>query len=182
MDLKLENEKLKQENKLLKINPKTVNNNCNNTLNNNCNNNIIINNFFDNSNDEKLFEKLSNKDNLKLLNKLSYDELVSVMLQKIYFNDENPENKNILCTNLQSKICDVFTENSFQKVCKKKAYGIVSDKVSFIIHDLGENYSDKLNKKGQKNNLLSVDSLDIPEEYYDKINIELYNNTKKLLI
>ena len=172
---------VKQELKQIN-NIKTINNNNNNNNNNNTTNNIVINNFFDNSNDQKIYERLSNKTNLKLLNKLSYDDLISVMLQKIYFDEEHPENRNISCTNLQSKLCDVFTNNTFKKVCKKKAYEIISDKVSFAIQDLGENYEDKLNYKGKKNNYLSIENLSNPLEKYDVINAELYNNTKQMNI
>ena len=174
-NLELEIIELKKEIKEIKEvkNTKIINNNT-------TNNNIIINNFFDDSNDEKLFARLSNKQNLKLLNKLPYNKLLPIFLQKIYFDKDHPENINILCTNLQSKLCDVYINDSYKKVNKKEAYEIVSDKLSFVIQDLGETYNDNLNHKGKQNNFLSIENLSNPLEHYDTINVELYNNTKNI--
>jgi len=155
----------------------------NNTISNsNINsNNIIINNFFDTEND-KIFDRLNNKKIIKYLNNKSYSNLLSLLCKQIYFNDKFPEDKNIKCTNLQSKLCDVFVDDSFKKMQKKKAYEHLTDKMAFLIQDLSDENKEKINNKGHKNLNLTYQTLDNPEQHYDNINLELYNNTKNLNI
>ena len=155
----------------------------NNTISNsNINsNNIIINNFFDTEND-KIFDRLNNKKIIKYLNNKSYSNLLSLLCKQIYFNDKFPEDKNIKCTNLQSKLCDVFVDDSFKKMHKKKAYEHLTDKMAFIIQDLGDENKEKINNKGKKNINLTQETLDNPEQHYDTINLELYNNSKNMNI
>jgi hypothetical protein len=155
----------------------------NNTISNsNINsNNIIINNFFDTKN-ENIFNRLNNKKIIKYLNNKSYSNLLSLLCKQIYFNDKFPEDKNIKCTNLQSKLCDVFVDDSFKKMHKKKAYEHLTDKMAFIIQDLGDENKEKINNKGKKNINLTQETLDNPEQHYDTINLELYNNSKNMNI
>ena len=155
----------------------------NNTISNsNINsNNIIINNFFDTEND-KIFDRLNNKKIIKYLNNKSYSNLLSLLCKQIYFNDKFPEDKNIKCTNLQSKLCDVFVDDTFKKMQKKKAYEHLTDKMAFLIQDIGNENNKKINNKGKKNIKLTNETLDNPEQHYDTINLELYNNTKNMNI
>jgi len=156
-------------------------NNTNNGNINSNNTNIIINNFFDNEN-EKIFDRLNNKKIIKYLNNKSYSNLLSLLCKQIYFNDKFPEDKNIKCTNLQSKLCDVFVDDSFKKMQKKKAYEHLTDKMAFLIQDIGNENKEKIKIKGHKNLNLTYNTLDNPEQHYETINIELYNNTKNMNI
>ena len=177
-----EKKRLEKENKELKYKLKQITSNTisNSNINSNNTNNIIINNFFDKDND--LFTRINNKKNLKLLNNKSYDQLLGLLCKQIYFNDKYPEDKNIKCTNLQSKLCDVYVDDSFKKMPKKDAYEHISDKIAFLIQDLGETNKEKIKNKGESNIKTTNIVLDNPEEKYDNINIELYNNTKNLNI
>ena len=65
---------------------------------------------------------------------------------------------------------------------KKDAYEHISDKIAFLIQDLGETNKEKLKNKGEINIKTINTVLDNPEEKYDNINLELYNNTKNLNI
>ena len=188
LDLEKENKKLKYE--LSKLKNKKLNTTINNinkgtinkgTINKGTINNITINQFFDTEN-ENIFDRLNNKKILKYLNSKSYDNLLSLLCKQIYFNDKFPEDKNIKCTNLQSKLCDVFVDDSFKKMQKKKAYEHLTDKMVFLIQDLGDENKEKINNKGHKNLNLTYQTLDNPEQHYDNINLELYNNTKNLNI
>ena len=188
LDLEKENKKLKYE--LSKLKNKKLNTTINNinkgtinkgTINKGTINNITINQFFDTEN-ENIFDRLNNKKILKYLNSKSYDNLLSLLCKQIYFNDKFPEDKNIKCTNLQSKLCDVFIDDSFKKMQKKKAYEHLTDKMVFLIQDLGDENKEKINNKGHKNLNLTQETLDNPEQHYDTINLELYNNTKNMNI
>ena len=178
--LKKNNKIIKLENeikKIKKINNSTINNTITNSMiNSNNTNNLVINNFFEYNKD--VYDKLNNKQNLKHINNKSFDNLLSEFCKLMYFNDKIPENKNIKCTNLQSKNCDVFIEDSFKKVSKKEAYEFVSERLALLIQDIGEENKYKINLKGEKNINLSLDTLDNPNMHYEKINNEIYNNTK----
>jgi hypothetical protein len=65
---------------------------------------------------------------------------------------------------------------------KKKAYEHLTDKMAFIIQDLGDENKEKINNKGYKNINLTQKTLDNPEQHYDTINLELYNNSKNMNI
>jgi hypothetical protein len=156
--LDLENENKKMNTTINNINKGTINKG---TINKGTINNITINQFFDTEN-ENIFDRLNNKKILK------------------YLNDKFPEDKNIKCTNLQSKLCDVFVDDSFKKMHKKKAYEHLTDKMAFLIQELGNENKEKIKIKGHKNLNLTYNTLDNPEQHYDNINLELYNNTKKL--
>ena len=182
-ELENENKKLKQE--ILELKNEKLNTTINNinkgTINKGIINNITINQFFD-TNNENILNRLNNKKILKYLNSKSYDNLLSLLCKQIYFNDKFPEDKNIKCTNLQSKLCDVFVDDSFKKMQKKKAYEHLTDKMAFLIQDLGDENKEKINNKGHKNLNLTQETLDNPEQHYDTINLELYNNTKNMNI
>ena len=166
--LDLENESKKMNTTVNNINKGTINN-------------ITINQFFDTEN-ENIFDRLNNKKILKYLNSKSYDNLLSLLCKQIYFNDKFPEDKNIKCTNLQSKLCDVFVDDSFKKMQKKKAYEHLTDKMAFLIQDIGVENKEKINNKGKKNIKLTNETLDNPEQHYETINLELYNNSKNMNI
>ena len=174
-----ENKKLKKEIIRLKNkDQKIITNNINKgTINNGTINNITINQFFDTEN-EKILNRLNNKKMIKYLNNKSYNNLLLLLCKQIYFNDKFPEDNNIKCTNLQSKLCDVFVDDSFKKMPKAKAYEHITDKMAFLIQDIGDENKEKINNKGHKNINLTQETLDNPEKHYETINLELYNNTK----
>mgnify|MGYP000926487724 FL=1 len=95
-----------------KINKQLLNNNINNTTNNIINNNNTINNITNNTinnnityvkfGDEKLSEILSEREMLIILNECRLSVEKSIKLT--HFNDNRPELKNIIITNLQNNM------------------------------------------------------------------------------
>ncbi len=65
---------------------------------------------------------------------------------------------------------------------KKKAYEHLTDKMAFLIQDIGVENKEKINNKGKKNIKLTNETLDNPEQHYETINLELYNNSKNMNI
>ncbi len=106
---------------LQKINKELNNNNIiNNITNNNTNNSNNSNNTINTINNttvnikfgnENLSNLLSEKEMLKIVNKCRYSVEESIKL--VHFNDNRPEYKNVLITNLQNNIAYIFDGNKF---------------------------------------------------------------------
>ena len=144
-----------------KINKQLLNNNINNTTNNIINNNNTINNITNNTinnnityvkfGDEKLSEILSEREMLIILNECRLSVEKSIKLT--HFNDNRPELKNIIITNLQNNIGYIFNGEKFEAKPKEIILNDLFDKHLDNI----ENYiceSDILQNKIQNNVIL----------------------------
>ena len=103
---------------LQKINKELNNNNIiNNITNNNTTNNNNTINTINNTTvnikfgNEKISNLLNEKEMLKIVNKCRYSVEESIKL--VHFNDNRPEYKNILITNLRDNIAYIFDGNKF---------------------------------------------------------------------
>jgi len=119
-----------------KINKQLLNNNINNTTNNIINNNNTINNITNNTinnnityvkfGDEKLSEILSEREMLIILNECRLSVEKSIKLT--HFNDNRPELKNIIITNLQNNIGYIFNGEKFEAKPKEIILNDLFDK------------------------------------------------------
>ena len=180
--------KLEKEIELLKKQQQNhiVNNNCNNTINNtnNTNNtinnntyNITLNNYkkedIDYITDEILY-KLIKSPGSSLLNIIKY----------IHFNKHHPENHNLKLNNIQSKFIDIYNNGIWEKVNKKdiieyerdNSYEIIDEYYTTSYPDK-DKYEDRF-KKFKK--AFEGEDEQILKEQYDRIELLLYNSSKRL--
>jgi len=108
---------------LQKINKQLINNTTNNNSNNNITNNTINNTTINNTvnikfGSEKLSGILNEKEMINILNncKMCVEESIKV----VHFNDDRPEFRNILITNLRDNVAYIFDGNRF--VAQNKDY------------------------------------------------------------
>ena len=137
------------------------NNNNNNTTNNNT---IIINNY-----GEENIEHLNEKYLLNLFSR-TY-RAIPLLVEKIYFDPEHPENQNIKLTNKKLPYVKIKKNNKWQFVDRKTEVLDLIDAMCFI---LSENYQN-MSLKGE--NYLNERQQDVIEKYLEK-----YRNNDKILM
>jgi hypothetical protein len=103
---------------LQKINKQLINNTTNNNTKNTINNTTINNTVNIKFGYEKLSDILNEKEMIKILNncKMCVEESIKV----VHFNDDRPEFRNILITNLRDNVAYIFDGNRF--VAQNKDY------------------------------------------------------------
>lgn len=121
-------------------NNNTTNNNNNTTNNNNINNNTINNihqhihiNAFGSENYDYLLDE--NEKLKKIIE--NKDAFMQKMIKLVHFNEDHPENHNIMMTNLQSKYVMVHNGSKFIKALKDDTFDkMIKDKRQFIVSNL----------------------------------------------
>jgi uncharacterized protein with HEPN domain len=131
---------------LQKINKQLTNNNINNgTINNNINNGTINNINIVKFGSENIKDILNEKDILKILN--SRYGAIEESIKEVHFNENRPEYRNILITNLRDNIAYVYNGNKFEAVQKNS---VISDLIEQHMNNIEvslENYKHKLPEK-----------------------------------
>jgi len=159
--MKKEIEKLKSF-KIQTQNNTTNNNNSHNITNNN--NTIIINNY-----GEENIEHLSKKYLLNLFSR-TY-KAIPLLVEKIHFDPEHPENQNIKLTNKKLPYIKIKKNDKWQFVDRKTEIIDLIDAMCFI---LSENYQN-MNLKGENN--LNQRQKNVIDKYLEKYR----NDDKKLM-
>ena len=150
----------------------TTNNNTNNNTNNHINNNshnttnntIIINNY-----GEENIEHLGKKYLLNLFGRTH--RAIPLLVEKIHFDPEHPENQNIKLPNKKLPYIKIRKNDKWQFVDRKSEIINLIDAMCFI---LSENYQN-MELKGKNN--LNQNQINVIEKYLDK-----YRNDDKELM
>ena len=126
-------------------NNNTTNNNNNTTNNNTTNNNNINNNTINNIHQhihinafgsENYDYLLGENEKLKKIIE-NKDAFMQKMIKLVHFNEDHPENHNIMMTNLQSKYVMVHNGSKFIKALKDDTFDkMIKDKRQFIVSNL----------------------------------------------
>jgi len=178
---------MKKTNKLLleqqkMINNKNTTNNTNNTItgNNNNINNIAINAF----NNTKL-DCLTNDEIYECLKTMS-DSYVKA-LEKIHFNENNPENQNIYISNLRIDTMRIFNGNLWTTTDKEEILVKICDNFTSIFDDFigyceNNNKFPKLQSKYYKYQQQITDNDEEYDKMYKKVENSIYDNSKVIKI
>lgn len=131
-------ERLKEENRRLKEQSKTMANNT--TINNTINATIII-NYLDTKTDH-LTDKTYNK---LLTDSEAVYQIIPELIKQIHFNVNKPENHNVYISNRNknNKYMQVYNNKHWESVNK-------TAEIDNIINDKENNLSDWINEKGEK--------------------------------
>ena len=109
---------------------KTINNNNNHIVNNN---NTIHINAFGSENYDYLFDE--NNVLKKIIN--GQNAFMQKFVEAVHFNEDHPENHNIVLTNLQSKHMMIYDGDQFMKVMKDKTIDqLITDKKNIILSNI----------------------------------------------
>jgi hypothetical protein len=163
-------------NKQCKIHPKTfqkinkqLNNNTNTITNSNNNNNIINNNIIIQLGREKLSEIFTKKEIINILQR-GYKSL-NYLIQHTHFNDNYPQFKNILITNLQNNLAYKYnsTTNNFDAITKDELLEEIVSERMFNINEFYEEFKDDITDRIQN----------IIQSFIDKMEDENYEETEK---
>ena len=149
-------------------NTNNTNNNTNNHINNNShnttNNTIIINNY-----GEENIDHLGKKYLLNLFGRTH--RAIPLLVEKIHFDPEHPENQNIKLPNKKLPYIKIRKNDKWQFVDRKSEIINLIDAMCFI---LSENYQN-MELKGKNN--LNQNQINVIEKYLDK-----YRNDDKELM
>ena len=181
----LENKVLLLEKKAKKSN--TIGNNINgNNINNqiNSNNNVNITNIIKLGNEE-LDSVLSNKDKLKILNKRYM--CLDYLIKHVHFNDNYPQFKNIVITNLRDNIGYKYDDISSKFIALSKDE-LLNDLINERLYDITQFYdSMKAELDPKTSNIIEtfIDSIDnekLKDNKLKDIKILIYNNRELVSI
>jgi hypothetical protein len=128
---------------LQKINKQLINNN--NINNGNINNGTINNIQIVKFGSENIKDLLNEKEIMKIFS--SWYNAIEESIKEVHFNDNRPEYRNILITNLRDNIAYVYNGNKFEAVQKNS---VISDLIEQHMNNIEvslENYKNKLPKK-----------------------------------
>ena len=166
-EIELLKSQLKETNKT-SLTTNNTNNNTNNHINNNShnttNNTIIINNY-----GEENIEHLGKKYLLNLFGRTH--RAIPLLVEKIHFDPEHPENQNIKLPNKKLPYIKIRKNDKWQFVDRKSEIINLIDAMCFI---LSENYQN-MELKGKNN--LNQNQINVIEKYLDK-----YRNDDKELM
>ena len=180
------------ENKVLLLEKKTkksstIGNNINgNNINNqiNSNNNVNITNIIKLGNEE-LDSVLSNKDKLKILNKRYM--CLDYLIKHVHFNDNYPQFKNIVITNLRDNIGYKYDDISSKFIALSKDE-LLNDLINERLYDITQFYdSMKAELDPKTSNMIEtfIDSMDnekLKDNKLKDIKILIYNNRELVSI
>ena len=109
----------------------------NNTLNN------IQNNFHIKllNHNETDYSHLSDKDYIFCMKENNF--CVKKLIEKVHFNDEKPENKNIYISNIKSSYVMLYKDNKWQIVNRKEQIDDLYEYNEILLEEWYENYKDK---------------------------------------
>jgi hypothetical protein len=171
-----------------KIHPKTlnkINKQINNTNSNNTNNtnNGTINNYIISLGKENLAEVLSKKEKLDILNNRSL--VLENLVKYIHFNENYPQFKNILITNLQNTVAHTYCTITQQFIAIDKdelVNDIISERTDDII-GFFEEFENELNDKTKQlieKFINEIDNDNYKQHKKNKIKLIMYNNRNKI--
>jgi len=181
-------EEIIKTNKLSKtknINNGSINNGSinNGSINNgSINNNNIINNITINAlGRENIIEKLTEKEKFDLLTDILFKEIPHVeLIRKIFNNDKFVEDRNTMITNLQTKTCLAYNDESKKFEAKNKSEHI--DNVIYYRHkDIRNLYKEMYDNKKIKQNARKLIE-DYIEQFDNLKNTESYKKNKEEII
>lgn len=168
--MKKESDNMKKEIEELKEKVKyKSSNNITNKSNNNITNNITNNTININNHGEENIEHLSEKYLLNLFTR-TY-RAIPLLIEKIYFDPEHPENQNIKLTNKKLPYIKIKKNNKWQFVDRRTEVIDLIDAMCFI---LSENYQN-MTIKGENN--LNERQRDVIDKYLEKYR----NDDKKFM-
>ena len=166
--LKAENEKLKLEIKLHKMNKSNIT--TNNTNNGNINNGTINNTYVKYNNIS--YDSLTKKEILEILSK--HENAIEESIKKLHFNNNIPEYNNVFITNLKDNYAYAFNGTQFNAINKTELLNELIDNhitaIYFSKYKLKPNIIDKINNLEYKINKST-------EKYTDENN-KVYKNYK----
>lgn len=164
---------------LTKINKQLNNNNINNGTINNINNNVII-----QLGNEALSEFLTNKQKIKFLN--DKHNCLDNLVKFIHFNDDYPQFKNILITNMKDDLAYKFDSNQNKFIAIEKnilMHDIIYERMCDITL-FYEELIDQLDPKTKKVIETIIDKMDNDEKFINEkkkgIKLIIYNNRDKV--
>jgi len=174
----LKDQLLDMMNKQCKMHHQTFNKIQNQLINNNQYNNCTFN--IVQLGDENLINTLSEKEQLKVLNK-KYNSL-NYLVDYIHCNDKFPEFNNVIITNLQNNIAYMYNKDKKRFIAKKKD-DLIDDIIYYRMGDLEEFYDihlDTLDKKTREVISDVINKMDDDTKYISKkkeeVKLVLYNN------
>jgi hypothetical protein len=176
MEIKTLENKINELEKIIK-NTKLNNINKINNINNGTINNIHINGV----GTEEVIDKLTEKEKLDLLTNLLFKEIPHVeLIRKIFNNDKFIEDRNTIISNLQTKTCLAYNNESHKFEAKNKNEHI--DNMIYYRHkDIRNIYNEMYDNKKIKDN-----SRKLIEEYIEQFdnlkNTESYKKHKEEII
>jgi hypothetical protein len=165
----------KELTKIIKQSNKTINNGI---INNN-NNNIVINSYTSPD-----LSHLTSKDIYSCLSKNVF--CAAELIEKIYFNENKPENHNICLTNLKTPYISVFDGTNWNVQKKVIAFDDLLDQCENTFTDFIEEwngkYPDTVLKFNKFLDRIYDDTDLLRKNIYEDLTYKMYNNSKKLNI
>jgi hypothetical protein len=165
----------KELTKIIKQSNKTINNGI---INNN-NNNIVINSYTSPD-----ISHLTSKDIYSCLSKNVF--CATELIEKIYFNENKPENHNICLTNLKTPYISVFDGTNWNVQKKVIAFDDLLDQCENTFTDFIEEwngkYPDTVLKFNKFLDRIYDDTDLLRKNIYEDLTYKMYNNSKKLNI
>ena len=149
----------------------------NSNTNTNSHNNIVNYNVQLLNYDKTDYSHLTEKDYFKCI--IDCNHCVKTLIEKVHFNDEKPENKNIYISNIKNKFVMLYKNNKWQLVNRKDQIDDLYEYNEYVLENWYEEYNKKypeivksferyLNNKDNDNDLI--------RKVKDDILLMLYNN------
>ena len=165
--------------KISNILVKGTNNTTNTTTNNIETQNVIVVNSFGSENTEYITDKIVRK-----LIETPYTSL-PMLIEKIHFDPDHPENHNIKVTNKKLNYAEVVKDNKWVTTNKKKAiedmiengYNMLGDKYSENIEDINELKQERFGNFQKKYN---DEDKDLLRELKEEVNMKVINGSKEI--
>ena len=175
-NMNLSNQVEKMQKQIDKLSSKLQIQNINNT-NNNSNNTINYNIKLLNYNQTD-YSHLTEEDYVNCIKDVNY--CVKSLIQKVHFNEEKPENKNIYISNIKNKYVMLYKNNKWQIVNRKNQLDDLYDYNEVLLENWYSEYKDKypdMIKSFERylNNKQEEDG-EIINKAKDEILLLLYNN------
>jgi hypothetical protein len=143
------------------VNTNNINNTTNNMTNNIINNNNTTNNITIKFGSENLANILSDKEMQTILSKCR--KSIEESIKKVHFNDNRPEFKNVLITNLQNNIGYIFNGKKFEAQTKDS-----------ILNELLNKHFENIKEYIEEDNIENKDNKDILSKYINNRNFQKF--------
>ena len=143
------------------------NNNSNNTINYN----IKLLNY-----NQTDYSHLTEQDYVKCIKDCNY--CVKSLIEKVHFNEDKPENKNIYISNIKNKYIMMYKNNKWQIVSRKNQLDDLYDYNEVMLENWYDEYKDKYPEmiRSFERYLKNKDDDNLLNDVKDEILLMLYNN------
>ena len=122
------------------------------------------------------YSHLTEVDYMKCIKDCNY--CVKSLIEKVHFNDEKPENKNIYISNIKNKYIMMYKNNKWQLVDRKNQMDDLYDYNEVMLENWYDEYKDKYPEmiRSFERYLNNKDDNNILNDVKDEILLMLYNN------